>query len=287
MDLHLTDMSSYGLFALTGVFSGFLSGLLSIGGAFILVPALLAIFHGFYNFETHFMIQLTLGTTMACMIVNAISSTTAQSKKKSVYWVFLRTNWIYISVGTILGVVLTNYFSAALIKACFAIFCLYSGYKMIMKKKVEAATANINAKIPTFLFGTVCGFIGVGGANLFIPYLMKSEGIDLKKAMGTASAIQIPVSIIGSVSYLVLGLLASVSHTRVASEMGSQLAPHTYGAVGYIFVPALLLVSMAGLYFNKVGVAVAHKLPVPKLKMLFGVFTLLIGLKMAYGVFGS
>jgi hypothetical protein len=40
-------------------------------------------------------------------------------------------------------------------------------------------------------------FIVVGGASLFIPYLMKIECIELKKAMGTASAIQIAVSIIG------------------------------------------------------------------------------------------
>lgn len=279
MSLYLSDIPTYSLFALTGVLSGFLSGLLSIGGAFILVPALLAIFHSFYHFEAHFMLQLTLGTTMACMIVNAISSTNAQNKRQSVYWQFLRTNWVYISIGTISGVILTNYFPTNLIKSCFAFFCIYSGYKMIVKKKVaEAVIAKISTKFPTFFFGTVCGFIGVGGANLFVPYLMKSEGIELKKAMGTASAIQIPVSIIGATSYLILGLLSSVSAKQL------PIAVPTYGTVGYIFVPALLLVSLAALYFNKIGVSVAHRLPVPRLKALFGVFTLLIGLKMAYSV---
>lgn len=286
MSLNITDVSLYGLFALTGVFSGFLSGLLSIGGAFILVPAFLAIFHGYYHFETHFMLQLTLGTTMACMIVNSISSTNAQNKRKSVYWEFIKINWVYISIGTILGVVLTNYFSAALIKACFATFCLYSGYKMMAKKKSsEVALVNASPKFLTFFFGTLCGFIGVGGANLFIPYLMKAEGIELKKAMGTASAIQIPVSIIGSVSYLVLGLVASMSVPSSVADVGAPLNSSVYGAVGYIFVPALILVSCVALYFNRVGVAVAHKLPIPKLKVLFGAFTFLIGLKMTYSVF--
>lgn len=281
MPLHLNDMPLYGLFVLTGILSGFLSGLLSIGGAFVMVPAFLAIFGAFYHFESHFMLQLTLGTTMACMIVSSISSTNAQNKRNSVYWEFLSTNWIYISVGTILGVILTNYFSASLIKMCFASFCLYSGYKMITRKKLsEIVIDKSGAKFPTFLFGTVCGFIGVGGANLFIPYLMKTEGIELKKAMGTASAIQIPVSIIGAASYLTLGLFSSASSSGAALVNG--VPPPNAGTIGYIYVPALLLVSLAGLYFNKIGVSVAHKLPVPKLKVVFGCFTFLIGLKMGY-----
>jgi uncharacterized membrane protein YfcA len=290
MIMHLNDVSLYGLFVLTGVFSGFLSGLLSIGGAFVLVPAFLAIFGYFFQFESHFMLQLTLGTTMACMIVTAVSSTSAQNKRNSVYWEFLSTNWLYICVGTILGVILTNFFSTSLIKACFALFCLYSGYKMIAKRQIcEIVIDKSRAKFSTFLFGTLCGFIGVGGANLFIPYLMKAEGIELKKAMGTASAIQIPVSIIGSASYLILGLFSpsSIPNQDLVLESGAWALAPNFGTVGYIYVPALLLVSLAGLYFNKIGVELAHKLPVPKLKIMFGGFTLLVGLKMAYNAIAS
>jgi uncharacterized protein len=286
MNVHFGDVFFYGLFALTGVFSGFLSGLLSIGGAFVMVPAFLAIFGYYFHFESHFLLQLSLGTTMACMIVTAVSATSEQSKRGSVYWEFIRSNWIPISIGTILGVILTNYFSTSLIKICFASFCIYSGFKMLTRSKlanvivpvtdsVKDVAANVvsRARRTTFLFGTLCGFIGVGGANLFVPYLMKKEGVELKKAMGTASAAQVPIAVIGSVSYLILGLYATDAAVN-----------STQNTVGYIYLPALLLVSFVGLFFNKLGVAAAHKLPVPQLKAVFGLFTFLVGLRMMFSV---
>jgi len=289
MALLFTDMSAYGWFALTGVFSGFLSGLLGIGGAFIMVPAFLAIFQGYYHFESHFMLQLTLGTTMACMISNAISTTSAQSKKQSVEWDFLKRNWLRIGVGTFLGVVLTHFFSASLIKFSFALACLIGGYKMIFRKQQQVAVTEPDAAQTTvvFFFATLCGFIGIGGANLFVPYLMKVRGISLTRAMGTASAIQIPISIIGTASYLLLGVLPPLSSAITIDGASAQRLIPDYGIVGYIFLPAMLLVSVVGLCFSALGVAMAHKLPVAKLKKFFGLFTLLIGMNMAYGAFLS
>ena len=288
MDSLFTDMAPYGWFALTGVFSGFLSGLLGIGGAFIMVPAFLTIFRDYYQFESHFMLQLTLGTTMACMIVNAISATTAQNKKQSVEWEVLKRNWLRISLGTFLGVVLTHFFSANLIKFCFALVCLDGGFKMIFRKQGPVvATEPNHAKPVIFFFAAVCGFIGVGGANLFVPYLMKVKGISLTKAMGTASALQIPISIIGTISYLVLGLLPPVSSAIAMDGAVAQRLDSGHGIVGYVFWPAKLLVSAVGVCFNTWGVSMAHKLPVAKLKKCFGCFTLLVGMRMAYGVYSS
>ncbi len=73
-------------FALAGVFSGFFSGLLGLGGAFVLVPSFLAIFGAYYDFDNKSTLQLTLGTTMACMVVNVVCATLAQSAKRSVAW---------------------------------------------------------------------------------------------------------------------------------------------------------------------------------------------------------
>lgn len=44
-----------------------------------MIPAFLAIFHGYFHFEDEFLPQLTLGTAMACSVVN--SSCTALALK--------------------------------------------------------------------------------------------------------------------------------------------------------------------------------------------------------------
>jgi uncharacterized membrane protein YfcA len=41
---------------------------------------------------------------------------------------------------------------------------------------------------PGVCFGGVCGLIGVGGANLFVPFLLKTS-LDIRHAMATASAL--------------------------------------------------------------------------------------------------
>lgn len=267
------DWQVYAWFALTGVFAGFLSGLLSIGGAFIMVPAFLAIFQYYFHFDGKFLVQLTLGTAMACMVVNATCTTLAQHGKKSVCWPVLARHWPLLCIGTFIGVVLTDFLDAGLIKACFGLYCIYSGYRMVTRKNPEPVARPTGAhKATVLLFGTLCGFTGTGGANLFVPYLMRSMGLDLKRAMGTAAAIQIPVSIVGAASFLALGL---------GNAMEPAATPHA-GAAGFVFVPAWLLVSVAVPYFNKRGVALAHRLPAARLKTIFGVFTLLVGLKMVH-----
>lgn len=260
-------------FALTGVLAGFLSGLLSIGGAFIMIPAFLAIFQSYFHFDSKFLMQLTLGTTMACMVVNATCTTLAHHGKKSVCWPVLARHWPLLCIGTFIGVALTDFFNADLIKACFGFYCIYSGYRMVTRKSAEPVARPTGAHRATvLLFGTLCGFTGTGGANLFVPYLMRSMGLDLKRAMGTAAAIQIPISIVGATSFLTLGL---------ASATAPAAMPYT-GAAGFVFVPAWLLVSAAAPYFNKRGVALAHRLPTARLKTIFGIFTLLVGLKMLH-----
>lgn len=95
--------------------AGFLSWLLSIGGAFVLIPAFLAIFHGYFHFDDKFLLQLTLGTAMACIVVNSSCTTLAHNRQSSVSWSVLAAHWPMICTGTAIGVVCTGYLDAALI----------------------------------------------------------------------------------------------------------------------------------------------------------------------------
>lgn len=262
------------LFAITGVVAGFLSGLLSIGGGFILVPALMYIFSQFYHMEAHYAIQLILGTTMACMIINAISSTIAQNKKESIHWEYIQKNILFIVLGALAGVIASSYAPTDAIKFLFGAFCIFSGFKTIFKKPVAVKTVSSfdDTKAHTFLFGSLCGLIGVGGANVVVPFLQK-RGVDLRKSLGTASAFQVPVSITGTMGYIASGMMA---HKSVLVQPG---------AVGYVFIPALVVISLFAVGFNKLGVHMAHGWPIAKLKLCFGMFTLIIGFYAIYKIF--
>jgi uncharacterized membrane protein YfcA len=95
-----------------------------------------------------------------------------------------------------------------------------------------------------------------------VPFLMR-RNVDLRTAVGTASALQIPAGIAAALMYGALG----------ASVLGS-------GIVGYVDVPIALCISAAALLFAPLGVMASHKLPVTTLKRTFGGFTALVGLRM-------
>ena len=262
-------------FALAGVFSGFLSGLLGLGGAFVLVPSFLAIFGAYYDFDSKSTLQLTLGTTMACMVVNAVCATLAQNKKRSVAWSVLTSCWPLLCLGTAIGVFLTSYFPATLIQTAFGCQSLYCGSRMVLRKSPTGAIVGAPRGVSRgtiFLFSALCGVLGIGGTTLFVPYLMRSLGIDLKRAMGTVSALQIPVSLVGTASFVAAGLL-------LPGTWGAGSA----GAVGFVFVPAWLLVSIFSPCFTSLGVTVAHRIAAPRLRIMFGAFASLVGLKMLHG----
>lgn len=254
------------LFLLTGVVTGLASGILGIGGAFVMVPSLIFIFGKYYSFDPHTALELTLGTTMSCMIFNSISATLSHKKRDSINTEYIYKNFVLITIGTAIGVILTTCFSAFLIKLFFAGFCIYSGLKMIYKKASQLQVSKYS-KVKVSVFGIICGFAGVGGASLFVNHFLNSENMPFKKAIGTASALQVPIATIGSLSYLILGF----NHANP-------------GAIGYIFLPALLLISIPCIVFVKLGVAIAHRIPVVKLKVLVGVFTIFIGVNMIVNV---
>ncbi len=276
------DLPLYGWFLLTGACTGFLSGLLGIGGGLVLVPAFLAIFHAWYQLDDKFAVQMALGTTMACMVVNALCSTAAQNRKQCVAWDVLARMWPWLCIGTALGVWFTGWMDATAIKACFGAYCLFSGYRMVRRKAaagLREAPQGLRRSV-VFAFALVCGLVGTGGANLFVPYLMRGRGLDLRQAMGSAAALQIPVALVGAAAFLVLGVYGSGVAglpARFSPGTGGASAP---GAVGFIFGPALLLVSAAAPFCTRAGVAVAHRMPIARLRWIFGAFTLLVGARM-------
>jgi uncharacterized protein len=75
--------------------------------------------------------------------------------------------------------------------------------------------------------GSVSALAAVGGGFLTVTYL-SYKNLDMKKAIGTSSAIALPIAIAGTVGYMMSGWSKTLS------------VPHT---LGFIYVPAFLAVS--------------------------------------------
>lgn len=254
------------VFLLLGAAAGFLGGLIGIGGGFVLVPGLYLMFSAHPEFKANAM-TLTLGTTMACIIFTAAGSAFAQFKRGAVDVGVVTRLGPWAIPATILGTILATSVDASWVKYGFASFCMYSATRMMFFSKTMAkpgASVSATPAAPAGLFfGAMCGLLGVGGANLFVPFLMK-RNIEARTAMGTASALQLPIATAGTVSYIIRGL-------------GKDLP---IGSLGYVYTPALFVVVVTCMIFAPLGVRATHALPVAQVKKLFAIFTALAGLKM-------
>lgn len=261
------DLSTILMFAALGCAAGFLGGLIGIGGGFILVPGLFYVFVSTGLAPDH-ELPLVLGTTMAGILFTAASSVRAHAANGVVRFDVVRRFAPWVAAGAVIGAVLATRLDAGIVKIGFAAFCLYSSARMLFfpNRPCAGAPAMAQARfaLPGVFFGSVCGLIGVGGANLFVPFLLK-KSLDMRHAMATASALQLPIASIGSFAYIGLGLM--------------EVTPH--GAFGFVYLPALMVVAISSMACAPVGARMANTLPVALLKKIFGVVAALVGLKMA------
>lgn len=213
---------------------------------------------------------LTLGTTMACIIFTAMGSALAQLRRGAVEVAVVRRFAPYVAPATAVGAVAATLLKVAFLKFGFAAFCIYSATRMLFFSKniakPGACMATTPASVHGSFFGVLCGMLGVGGANLFVPFMMK-RNIDARRAMATASALQLPIAAAGTLAYIAAGLF-----------FGTALP---LGSLGYVYTPALAILVTSSMVLAPLGVKAAHALPVSTIKKVFAMFTALVGLKMA------
>ena len=103
------------------------------------------------------------------------------------------------------------------------------------------------------VIGFVSGLVGAGGGFMSVP-LMTWCNVAIHSAVATSAALGFPIAVTNVVGY-------------VAGGRGVQGLPD--GSIGYIWLPALIVIAAASFVTAPFGVKAAHKLPVEKLKRVF------------------
>ena len=107
-----------------------------------------------------------------------------------------------------------------------------------------------------FLAGLLSGFLGIGGASIMIPFFMMFFSMSQHQAQGTSLAAMLaPVFI---------------------------LAVLKYYHEGHVNVPVALIVAVGLTMGGLVGAHYAQATPDAALKKLFGIYMIVIGIKMVF-----
>lgn len=258
------------IFIALGAFVGFMAGLLGIGGGGILVPVLTAIFI-YQQVPVANVVHLALGTSMACIIITSVASMRAHHANGAVVWNLVRRMTPGVVLGTFLATFLAASASSRSLAIFFAIFMAYVALQMFRPVRVHATAKDASRAelaIVSFGIGAVSALVSIGGGSLTVPYLTW-RNLDIKKSIGTSAALGFPIAVTGTLGYLLNGVLR-----------GSAM-PET---LGFVYLPAVLLVSALSFFTAPIGARMTQRLPVGILKKVFGLLLVLLSLKMLFSV---
>ena len=255
------------IMAASAVPVGFMAGLFGIGGGLITVPVLFYIFNSI-GMDQSFIMHLAVGTSFAIIIPTSISSVMTHMKYKAVDFNVVKTFGFFVVIGVILGTVFAaNLKTSGLILFFSIMTMIFSLFFLISKEKPNPIKREINLLIK-ILSGFTSGFLsapmGIGGGIINTP-ILKMFGYPINVAIGCSAAFGFLISIIGAIGFVISGKYLNIN------------APLS---LGFINIPAFLIFVPITTLMARVGARTVHKVKKQLIGKLFGIFLLIVLLRL-------
>ena len=249
-------------YAAVGAAVGFFAGLLGIGGGAIMVPLLVMLFEALGLPKAH-ILHLAVGTGMASILFTSLSSMRAHAARGVVRWDLALALTPGILAGGLLGSAITAWISTQLFAALFTGVVFFAATNILVDRKPKPSR-QLPGALGTALVGVVISFFSslaaLGGAFLTIPFALYCN-VPMLQAIGTAAIVGFPIALAGGIGFVVSGWGQS------------GLPPHS---LGYVYLPAVVGITLASVLTAPLGAAAAHRVPTGRLKQIFAL--LLYGL---------
>jgi len=263
------DLSILAALAGVGVIAGFLAGLLGVGGGLIIVPAMVWTLEA-SGFHTHVQ-HLALGTSLAVMVFTSMSSVRAHHLRGAVDWSIVRRMAPWMVIGTLAGTQVAGYLPSRELKWFFVVYAYAVAAQMLLDKKPKGTrtlpqTAGMG--VAGGLIGLVSSFVGIGGGSMSVPFMVWCQ-IAVPRAIATSAALGWPIAVSGAIGYLISGWQAP------------GLPPWS---AGFIYLPGLITLCVITSALAPLGAAMAHRLPVSRLKKVFAALMVVMATDMLWGL---
>tara|TARA_Y100000590_G_C15593878_1_gene967203 strand:- start:474 stop:1307 length:834 start_codon:yes stop_codon:yes gene_type:complete len=248
---------------------GFMAGLFGIGGGLITVPVLFYIFN-YIGLDQTFIMHLAVGTSFAIIIPTSISSVITHMKYKAVDFDVVKTFGIFVIAGVIVGTIFAASLKTAGLILFFSIMTMvFSLFFLISKEKPNPVKRKINLFIK-ILSGFTSGFLsapmGIGGGIINTP-ILKMFGYPINVAIGCSAAFGFLISIIGAFGFIISGKYLNIE------------APLS---LGFVNIPAFFIFVPITTFMAKVGAMTVHKVNKQIIGKLFGIFLMLVSLRLIF-----
>lgn len=210
-DLAATPLSSLLLFAAalaaTGVFAGFLAGLLGIGGGIIIVPVLYHLFT-LVGVPDEIIMHLAIGTSLGTIILTSLRSMRAHDRKGALDRALLK-RWMWpVILGALAGTALAAYVSSRELRFVFASVALLLALNMLFGKE----SWRLGDKLPSpriqysvaSLIGGLSALMGIGGGTFGVTFLTL-YGKAPREAVATSAGLGVLIGVPGMIGFVLAG----------------------------------------------------------------------------------
>ena len=248
--------------ALLGLATGFLAGLLGIGGGMLMVPFLTFILSA-KGFPQDYVVKMAVATSLATICFTSLSSVRAHHRRGAVLWNVAKLLAPGIVLGSLLGAQIAVALPGKVLSVLFALFVGFSATQMFLDRKPKPSrTLPGSAGMLGVggLIGMLSALVGAGGAFVSVPFMTWCN-VKIHNAVATSAALGFPIALAGTLGYIWAG------------QGLPQMPP---GSVGYLYLPGLLVISLASMTTAPLGARTAHGMDIRPLKKVFA--TVLYGL---------
>lgn len=258
-------MDGFLLTLVTGAAAGFAAGLFGIGGGLIFVPALAFVFETRFPGGGRFM-HMAVATSLATIAPTVAAAAWAHHRRGAVRWDDMARLTPAIAAGVAAGVWAAAHLTTAALARGFGVYALTVAAQMGFAPRPRKAPAR---RLPFVdpagvVIGSLSALIGIGGGTLTTPYLLWRNR-PMHHAVGTSAACALPIALLGCAGYIAAGW---------------HEPPLPPWSTGYVYWPAVLIMTLATMVTAPLGAALAHRLAEKLLRRLFAVLLALIGVKM-------
>lgn len=260
---------------LTGVVAGFFSGMLGVGGTFILTPVTYWIYTEMLHIDPTIAIRVSFATSLSVVLMTTLAGAWGHRCKKCILFrAGIITGCAGLFGGLLGGSIATRIHGDAL-TFLFAGLLLIVSVSMVRKRpniEVDVLTqCSVGLFVLIGLFAGFCsGLLGIGGGLIIVPAFVILCRFPTHNAVGT-SAIFMLITVTGSlVPYVLNGPTADVS------------LPFFH--MGYIDLREWLLFIVTTIPMSLAGVWAAHRMNPQYLRWILAVLLFYSGIRMLWGI---
>jgi len=252
------------LIGVAGVVTGILAGLFGIGGGALIVPVLYEVF-GAFGVPDAVRFQLCVGTSLAIIVPTNVLSFRAHRDRGAVNMDVVRASWVAAIAGVAAGSAIAAFAPAAVLKLAFVVVAGIIAAKLLLGREswrvADALPGRTGMLGYGFTVGLCSSLMGISGGSIS-NMILSLHGMPMHQAVGTSAALGVPITIAGTIGYMLAGL-----------RLQELMPPFSVGFISLIgFVLMAPISSLAAPF----GARLAHALSKRRLEVAFGCFLLIV-----------